>query len=74
MTPNLQCPLFSKMGLWEFRGYCGVKKTILTYFLAQNTPWYIKQNLKNLLPSMKSMNGSQKRVRRIFKHGLIFLQ
>ena len=74
VTPNFQGPWSSKIGPWGFRGSCGVKKTILTYFLAQNTPWYIKQNLKNLLPSMKSMNGSQKRVRRIFKHGLIFLQ
>ncbi len=61
VTPNFQGPWSSKIGPWGFRGSCGVKKTILTPFSAQNNPWFKKQNFKNLLPSMKSINGSQKR-------------
>ena len=67
VTPNFHRTLRVQGVLWS-------EKTILTPFSAHNNPWCKKQNFKNLLPSMKSMNGSQKRVRRIFKHGLIFLQ
>jgi hypothetical protein len=37
------------------------KKTTLTLLFAQNTPWGIKLNFKNLLPSIKSSNRAQKR-------------
>jgi hypothetical protein len=75
VTPNFHRTLRVQGVLWS-------EKTILTPFSAHNNPWCKKQNFKNLLPSMKSINGSQIkgapypeiRVRPIFKLGLIFLQ
>jgi hypothetical protein len=58
-----------------------VKKTILAHFLAQKTPWYIKQNLKKYTSFHKIQKwGSEKRtpyplvgVLKISKPVLIFL-
>jgi hypothetical protein len=70
VTPNFHRTLRVQGVLWS-------EKTILTPFSAHNNPWCKKQNFKNLLPSMKSINGSQIkgapypeiRVRHIFNGG-----
>jgi hypothetical protein len=68
--------------IWTLRvwGVWWSKKTILTLLFAQNTPWGIKLNFKNLLPSIKSSNRAQKRgplswvrFRHLYKLWLILL-